>query len=110
MTYNIDLTEIILALLGLIVSGLSAWVTSAAIPWLKEKRLYSTAKSLCAVALTTFEENQGKQKFDYVFEKCAERFGNYFDETKLKEAIQSAYVELCNELGKAPSKAVTDIK
>jgi len=110
MTYTIDFTQIILAIMGIIVTLVSTWVAKVAVPWLKDRRLFDTAKSLCAVALTTFETNQGEQKFNYVYGVLVDRFGQYFDEAKIKESIQAGYVELCKDLGKIPSKAVTDIK
>jgi hypothetical protein len=110
MDYAIDLTDIIISIVGILLSLASAWITSVAVPWLKEKRLFDTAKALCGVALTIYDTNEGSKKFNYVYAKLIERYGKYFDEDKLKEAVQSAYVALCTDIGKAPSKAVTDIK
>lgn len=106
MDFTIDLTDLLKAVIMILFSLVLFTLKNYAIPFIKEKGLEKYAKALVRVAYTLYGEGQGKEKFDYVFERLKNsKFGKYFDADKLKETIQAAYVELCNELGVLPSAA-----
>lgn len=106
MDFTIDFTEIVIAALGIMFNIIAAVITKKVIPLLKERGLDKYAKALVSVAYTMFANGSGVEKFDYAFQ-CLEKseYGKYFDEDRIKQAIQSAYVELCTELGVIPSPA-----
>lgn len=105
MNLTFDLTEIAIALAGFALNLLVGVVSSKVLPYLRERGLDKYAKSLVSVALTTFSDGQGAEKFEYALSRLeSSRYGKYFNEERLAEAVQSAYVELCASLGVAPSK------
>lgn len=104
MNFTLDLTEIAVAVVGIALNVLVGVVSSKVVPYLRERGLDKYAKSLVSVALTIFSEGQGAEKFEYALSRLeASRYGKYFDEDRLGEAVQAAYVELCASLGVAPS-------
>lgn len=106
MDFTIDLTQIIVAVIGLAFTVLTAFISKKVIPFLQEKGLEKYAKTLVSVAYTLFGENCGAEKFNYVFDKISKsKWAKYFDVERIKEAIQSAYVELCTDMGIIPSPA-----
>ena len=105
MNFTLDLTEIAVAVVGIALNVLVGVVSSRVVPYLRERGLDKYAKSLVSVALTMFSDGQGAEKFEYALSRLeASRYGKYFDEDRLGEAVQAAYVELCASLGVAPSK------
>ena len=105
MNFTLDLTEIAVAVVGIALNVLVGVVSSKVVPYLRERGLDKYAKSLVSVALTMFSDGQGAEKFEYALSRLeASRYGKYFDEDRLGEAVQAAYVELCASLGVAPSK------
>lgn len=104
MDFSLDLTEIVIALFGLFFNVMLGIITSRVVPWIKEKGLDKYAKALVSVAYTMFADGSGADKFNYAFDRLAtSKYGKLFDEDRLKEAIQAAYVELCTELGQIPA-------
>lgn len=106
MDFTLDFTELVIAALGIMFNIIVTVVTKKVIPFLREKGLDKYAKALVSVAFTMFGSDNGVQKFNYAFDKLSRsEYGKFFDEERLKEAIQAAYVELCTDLGIAPSPA-----
>ena len=104
MNFTLDLTEIAVAVVGIALNVLVGIVSSRVVPYLRERGLDKYAKSLVSAALTMFSDGQGAEKFGYALSRLeASRYGKYFDEDRLGEAVQAAYVELCASLGVAPS-------
>ena len=104
MNLTLDLTEITIAVIGIALNVIVGVVSSKVLPYLRERGLDKYAKSLVSVALTLFSDGQGAEKFEYALSRLEEsRYGKYFNEERLAEAVQAAYVELCTSLGVAPS-------
>lgn len=106
MEFNFDLTTIISLALKVVISAIIAFLTSKVVPFIREKGLYKYAKMLVSVAYTLYKSGEGEKKMQYVLDKLkASKYAKFFDFDKLYEYAQSAYVELCTELGKTPSQA-----
>lgn len=97
---NIDITEIIVALIGL----LSVIVTTVAVPLLKERLTEQQEHNLAywiRVAVMAAEgmftaTGSGQAKYDYVIDYLEAR-GFEVDDAKIKGLIESAVYELINQ-------------
>lgn len=105
---QIDFTELIIAILGIIFSLISAAVAKYVIPWLRERGLDSFSAKLVPLAWSLFEDGQGKEKFDYVYSKLKSKYGKWFDVDEIRAAIQEAYINFCATRGVEPSRGSSD--
>lgn len=104
---NIDFTQLIIAIIGVIISVMSALITKYVIPWLKRKNLEGVLSALVKVAYSIFSDGEGEKKFEYVINKASAKFSKWFSVQEIAEYTQAAYVEFCIEKGIAPSE-ITD--
>lgn len=102
---TIDITQIIVAIIGVAVTALVGVITSYLVPWLKSKLtasqldvisglVYSGVKA--AETLYT-ESGSGQEKFDYVMSTVkafCEAHHITFDEAVVKNQIQSVWKDL----------------
>jgi len=101
---EIDLTQLIIAILGIIFTVISAMITKYIIPWLRDRGLDKLAEKLVALAWSLFEDGQGKEKFEYVLDKLIVKYGKWYDVDTVKAVIQAAYVDFCAKRGVEPSR------
>lgn len=97
----IDLTQIIVALIGL----LSALISAYLVPYIKTKTTYAqrqnalmwTKIAVQAAEMIYKQSGMGEVKFDYV-RNFLEQKGFTLDEQEVKALIESAVLEMQNEL------------
>lgn len=106
---KIDFTQVIIAIIGLVFSLITAYIVPVVKKWLQEKRLYNTAAVLVGAAKTYFADGNGEEKYQYCLEQLRSKFGKYFDIDEIGAAIQSAYVDLKASLGEEPSLKKDDL-
>ena len=104
----VDFTGIIAWAITALAMLLAAFIGAKIIPFLREKGFYDFVALMVKAAVTYFLDGQGKKKFDWVFERVEAKYGAYFDSEAIKNAIQSAYVDMCIALGKEPSPSKED--
>ncbi|MBQ2881093.1 MAG: hypothetical protein IJE40_02380, partial [Clostridia bacterium] len=97
---SIDFTGIITWAIYAVSVLAVAFVGAKIIPFLKEKGFYAFTSQMVKAAVTYFVDGQGREKFDWVFEQVNAKYGEWFDVDIIKNAIQSAYVDMCIALGK----------
>lgn len=100
-----DFTYLILWLITTAAFILTSFLGARVIPFLRERGFYEFTSRTVRAAATYFLEGQGREKFDWVFDRINERYGKYFSVDRVKAAIQAAYVDMCADLGKIPSPA-----
>lgn len=100
-----DYTNLILWLISAAIFIITALLGRYIVPFLREKGLYDFTARTVKAAATYFLDGQGKEKFDWAFARINERYGKYFNVEEVKDAIQTAYVDMCAQLGKEPSPA-----
>ncbi len=105
---NIDFTNIITWAVYAVSVLIVTLTASKIIPFLKEKGFYAFTAQMVKAAVTYFLDGQGREKFDWVFERVNAKYGKWFDAETVKNAIQAAYVDMCAALGKEPSRAKVD--
>lgn len=105
---TIDITQIIVALIGVIGTILASLITARLVPWLKSKL---TANQIAAVAKFIYsgvkaaetlfpEAGSGAKKFQYVLDSAkafCESNNITFDETAVKNEIQAVWDDLYNK-------------
>ena len=94
---TIDFTDIIIAVIGVIISFVANYIVPPAVAWLKEKRLYGAA------ARTYYKDNNGDEKLKYCIGVLTKKYGKWFDANEIMDAIQAAYVDMKAQLGETPS-------
>ena len=104
---NIDLTQIIVAIIGLCGSLITAFV----IPWIKSKidtnqqvLLLSFAKTAVYAAQQIYDASDGDKKKAYALEQvkdCLNKRKIRIDDTEISEVIESALKEIKTELNGA---------
>lgn len=102
---TIDFTQIIIAVIGLVISVISGLVTKYVVPWLKQRNLETFAAQLVRLAFSIFKDGEGKKKFDYVVNQIEEKYGKWFSAEEIVSAVQSAYVDFSLDRGVEPSPA-----
>lgn len=106
---NIDFTQLIIAIIGILFTVLSGLVTKYVIPWLKQKNLEGISLQLVRVAYSIFKDGEGKKKFDHTVSEIEKKYGKWFSATEIANAVQSAYVKFCIEKGVEPSPATNSV-
>lgn len=108
---NVDVTEIVVAVIGLIGAILTGW----AIPYLKSKTtkdkwsmVISWAKTFVQAAEVLYDgSGRGEEKREYVLaklrEKCKEHNISY-NEEEIRATLESAFLAMVSVLGTAKSK------
>ena len=100
---TIDFTDIIIAVIGVIMSFVANYIVPPAVAWLKEKRLYGAAATVVAAARTYYKDNNGDEKLKYCIGVLTKKYGKWFDANEIMDAIQAAYVDRKAQLGETPS-------
>lgn len=103
----VDFTQLIIWIISTVAIITTAVLGAKVIPFLREKGFYSFVALMVKAATTYFLDGQGREKFDWVFSKVDEKYGKWFDVEAIKNAIQSAYVDMCIALGKTPAPSKT---
>ena len=111
---TIDVTSIITAIIGVLGTIFAGLITAYLIPWLKSK---FTANQLITIsgliesgvkaAKTFFPDNCGEKKFDYVMDSVKSYCTAHhiaFDETAVKNEIQSVWNDLYNKANPAATQ------
>lgn len=106
---QLDFTDLITWLISAAAVLAATFIGAKIIPFLKEKGLYAFTAQTVKAAVTYFLDGEGKAKFDWVFSRVEEKYGNWFDIETIKDAIQGAYVDMCVSLGKEPSPSKAEI-
>ena len=96
---TIDFTDIIIAVIGVIISFVANYIVPAAVAWLKEKRLYGAAATVVAAARTYYKDNKGDEKLKYCIGVLTKKYGKWF----IMDANQAAYVDMKDQLGETHS-------
>ena len=118
---TIDITSIITAVIGVLGTIFVGLITTYLVPWLKSKftvNQLSVISELVAngvkAAETLFPSNgSGTRKFNYVFnsvESCCAAHHITFDETAVKNEIQSVWNDLYNKANPAAAQVTDDEK
>ena len=100
---TIDFTDIIIAVIGLIMSIIAKNVVPPIVSWLREKRLYGAAATVVAAARTYYNDNNGDEKLKYCLAALTKKYGKWFDANAIMDAIQAAYVDMKASFGETPS-------
>ena len=116
---TIDITSIITAVIGVLGTVFAGILTTYLIPWLKSKFTANQLSTISGLiengvkaAETLFTESgSGTKKFNYVMDSvesfCAAH-NIAFDETTVKNKIQSAWNDLYNELNPSATQVSSD--
>lgn len=99
----IDFTNLITWCISVLSVIIIAIVGSKFVPFLREKGFYNFVAQMVKAVVTYFTDGHGKEKFEWVFAQVEKKYGKYFDVDEIKNAIQSAYVDMCIALGKEPA-------
>lgn len=105
---TVDITSIVVAVLGAIGTVLASLLTTYLVPWLKSKftesqitTIYGLIEDGVKAAETLFPNSgTGSQKFQYVMDSvktACEKMHMTFDETTVKNAIQAVWNDLYNK-------------
>lgn len=117
---TVDITSIVVAVLGAIGTVLASLLTTYLVPWLKSKftesqitTIYGLIEDGVKAAETLFPNSgTGSQKFQYVMDSvkaACEKLHMTFDETTVKNAIQAVWNDLYNKSNPAATQTVAVI-
>ena len=89
----INMTEVIIYIIGIIATTLSILIAKQVVPWLKDKRLYDAAIIAVHAAEALYGRYNGEQKFAAALESLKQK--NYdIQSEKVIEAIRAAWKQL----------------
>lgn len=102
---TIDITQVIVAIIGVVGTALMGAITAYLVPWLKSKLTANQISVISGLvyngvkaAETLFTESgSGEKKFQYVMDSVkafCEKYRITFDETAVKNEIQSVWKDL----------------
>lgn len=89
----INLTEIIVLLLGVVVSVCAGMITYQLVPWLKDKKLYEAALVAVEAAESLYGRYQGRDKFKYALDALKDK-GYNIDSSRVVDAVEAAWKSL----------------
>lgn len=88
-----DLTQIIVAALGLIGTVVATLITYQLVPWLKSKKLYDAAVIAVNAAEALYGRYHGEEKLVAALNMLKEK-GYKIDDAEVRNAVQAAWKQL----------------
>jgi hypothetical protein len=88
-----DYTQIIIYVIGIIVTIMLGLVSKHLIPWLKEKNLYESAVIAVNAAEALYGRYKGEEKLAAALESLKEK-GYNIDSVAVKDAVRAAWKQL----------------